>query len=642
MVVTQTAALGGPDREPDRRCAPKTRPALPGLLPDPPRRHLRRGDRRRLGRGGARARRRPGAAGRPRSPDKESAHCFDWDGIGDDGRPVPPGPYRLLLTLERGRPQRGLGREAEDHRGSSGSRAGSAAVSEALQVAGCIAAAAAAAAAMLARDRRPRAAALLAALGMALALLLGEGWDELASLRERPAALAALVAAGGAAVGRPGRCSCAGAPCLAAAAGRGAALPHPDRRRRRRGEPAAAALRRDRGRGAGLRARRPRPRRTRARRRPRLLPVALAAAIVLYALQASYSSDIGFATRNVGFFLVPFAAMFVLLCRGALDPAPAGALARGRRRRGGALRAGRASASTSRARSSGTPPWSARTTSTSTSVSTRCSGTRTSTAAIWRWRPSSALAVVMWMRDARRLAVGRGGPGRAAGGAWRRASRRRASSPLLAGVAVLCALRYSLLLDRDRRPRRAGRGGRRGAGPGRDLGGRGLGRGGHAAGAPPWSRAGSTSPPSARWGATARPRSPRRSPSRRTSSRGQTTVSHNEPVTVAAEQGAVGLLAYLGAHRGRALDAARRHALDRPRAGRAGRRHRRPGRGRRGRPALARDRPGRRPSRRCWSTRSATARYLTDPLTWALLAIGAGAGSPGSAASAPGRTLWSG
>ncbi len=34
------------------------------------------------------------------SPDKSSAHCFDWDGIGDDGRPVPPGPYRLYLELE--------------------------------------------------------------------------------------------------------------------------------------------------------------------------------------------------------------------------------------------------------------------------------------------------------------------------------------------------------------------------------------------------------------------------------------------------------------------------------------------------------------------------------------------------------------
>lgn len=35
------------------------------------------------------------------SPDKSSAHCFEWDGIDDTGRPVPPGPYRLLLDLER-------------------------------------------------------------------------------------------------------------------------------------------------------------------------------------------------------------------------------------------------------------------------------------------------------------------------------------------------------------------------------------------------------------------------------------------------------------------------------------------------------------------------------------------------------------
>ena len=46
---------------------------------------------------------------------------------------------------------------------------------------------------------------------------------------------------------------------------------------------------------------------------PRALLIALAAAVVLYALQAAYSSDIAFATRNVGFFLVPFAVMFALL-----------------------------------------------------------------------------------------------------------------------------------------------------------------------------------------------------------------------------------------------------------------------------------------------------------------------------------------
>ena len=35
------------------------------------------------------------------SPDKSSAHCFDWDGIDDAGEPVPPGAYRLRLDLER-------------------------------------------------------------------------------------------------------------------------------------------------------------------------------------------------------------------------------------------------------------------------------------------------------------------------------------------------------------------------------------------------------------------------------------------------------------------------------------------------------------------------------------------------------------
>ncbi|MDP9227615.1 MAG: O-antigen ligase family protein, partial [Actinomycetota bacterium] len=40
----------------------------------------------------------------------------------------------------------------------------------------------------------------------------------------------------------------------------------------------------------------------------------------LYALQAAYSSDVGFAARNVGFFLVPFAATFVLLCEARWTP----------------------------------------------------------------------------------------------------------------------------------------------------------------------------------------------------------------------------------------------------------------------------------------------------------------------------------
>ena len=33
------------------------------------------------------------------SPDKESAHCFNWDGLDESGEPAPPGNYRLWLHL---------------------------------------------------------------------------------------------------------------------------------------------------------------------------------------------------------------------------------------------------------------------------------------------------------------------------------------------------------------------------------------------------------------------------------------------------------------------------------------------------------------------------------------------------------------
>jgi hypothetical protein len=31
----------------------------------------------------------------------DAPHCFAWDGRTSGGRPVPPGPYRLQLSLER-------------------------------------------------------------------------------------------------------------------------------------------------------------------------------------------------------------------------------------------------------------------------------------------------------------------------------------------------------------------------------------------------------------------------------------------------------------------------------------------------------------------------------------------------------------
>jgi O-antigen ligase len=186
-------------------------------------------------------------------------------------------------------------------------------MSEALEVVGCIAASAAVSAAMLADDRRLRAGLLLASLGIASVLLIGEGWDELESIREKPAALAALVLASAAAIaglavllrGRPQLL-----PLLLIAAlpirvpievsGEDANLLLPLYALTGAGVIAYAidALRQG-GRRQGS--------------EPRPLLIALAAALVLYALQASYSPDIGFASRNVGFFLVPFAAMFVLL-----------------------------------------------------------------------------------------------------------------------------------------------------------------------------------------------------------------------------------------------------------------------------------------------------------------------------------------
>ena len=102
--------------------------------------------------------------------------------------------------------------------------------------------------------------------------------------------------------------------------------------------------------------------------------------------------------------------------------------------------------------------------------------------------------------------------------------------------------------------------------------------------------------------------------------RNQTAIAHNEPVTVAAEQGAIGLLVYvatiaaalwtlLAGMRRIARAWVRRPAIGGPATGGQG-------------AIFARPNRARRPSRRCSSTPSATAAYLTDPLTWALLAIG--------------------
>lgn len=184
---------------------------------------------------------------------------------------------------------------------------------EALQVAGCVAAAVAAAAGLLADDRRRGAAAMIMALALAGALLLGEAWEALEPIRNEPAKLAAVTAAGSAAL--VALCVAMRRWWWALPLALVAALPFrvpidSGAEQANLLVPlyaviAAGAI------VAGVEAMRGGG--WLERRTPRALRLVLAAAIVLYAIQVSYSQDIPFATRNVGFFLVPFAVMFGLL-----------------------------------------------------------------------------------------------------------------------------------------------------------------------------------------------------------------------------------------------------------------------------------------------------------------------------------------
>jgi putative inorganic carbon (hco3(-)) transporter len=187
-------------------------------------------------------------------------------------------------------------------------------MSETLEVAAGIVAAGAVGLALLAGDRKLRAAGMFTALAIALALMAGEGWDELASIRDTPAAFAAAIAAAGLAlaafaaillrwplflplvivaalpiripIGVGGGDDVNLLVPLYVVLGGGVLAE------------AIAALRSE---GAS------------PARCPRPLALALLAAVGLYAVQASYSNDIGFAARNIGFFLIPFAVMFALL-----------------------------------------------------------------------------------------------------------------------------------------------------------------------------------------------------------------------------------------------------------------------------------------------------------------------------------------
>ncbi len=186
-------------------------------------------------------------------------------------------------------------------------------MTETLQVLGCIAAASLVAVALLSGDRRLRAAALVAAMAAALALVAGQGWDELESLRDRPAVFAGVVEAGAAALA-----------VLAVAMWRWpvlmpllvvAALPFRIPIDVGGGEDANLLVPLYIVIGAGVLANAFAAWRDPQGGRPLAAPLTLglAAALLLYTLQSTYSNDIDFATRNVGFFLVPFAVMFCLL-----------------------------------------------------------------------------------------------------------------------------------------------------------------------------------------------------------------------------------------------------------------------------------------------------------------------------------------
>ena len=116
---------------------------------------------------------------------------------------------------------------------------------------------------------------------------------------------------------------------------------------------------------------------------------------------------------------------------------------------------------------------------------------------------------------------------------------------------------------------------------------------------------------------------------------GDTTISHSEPVTVAAEQGAIGVIAYLAL-----LAAALWTVLD-------GLRRTAPGWGGQFRPLVERDRVELTPARIGIAAAFCAllvhtigyAAYLTDPLTWTLLAVGGVLAAEAGAGGWPSRTV---
>lgn len=192
-------------------------------------------------------------------------------------------------------------------------------MSEVLEVAGCLGAAAALSASLLASDARVRAAGLVGAMALATALIAGQGWDELQTLRSHHLGFAGAIA-GAVLVLGVGAAAMLRWPILLPLL-MIAALPFRVRLHVAGGQavnllvPLYAVI------GAGVLATVVATvrGRTRLRRLPKPLVLALALVIWLYALQAIYSQDVAFAARNVGFFLIPFAVLFSLLAEATWD-----------------------------------------------------------------------------------------------------------------------------------------------------------------------------------------------------------------------------------------------------------------------------------------------------------------------------------
>jgi O-antigen ligase len=192
-------------------------------------------------------------------------------------------------------------------------------VSHTLEVIGCLGAAGALSVALLASEARLRAGGLLVAMAIATALVAGQGWDELQNLRAHHLAFAGAVVAGVVVIAL-GAAAILRWPILLPLLVV-ATLPFRIRLHVAGGQsvnlliPLYVVI------GSGVLATVVATARgeTRLQRLPRPLVVALVVVVCLYALQTIYSEDVAFAARNIGFFLVPFAVLFSLLAEATWD-----------------------------------------------------------------------------------------------------------------------------------------------------------------------------------------------------------------------------------------------------------------------------------------------------------------------------------